>query len=280
MLRALISVLLLGACSADHHSGKGQTALDRHDLSAAERHYRDALQRDPVHLGALRGLGWTYHLAGQRDASRASFERCIDLSPEDVVCLRGLGSIALAEGDQPRARRLVEQAWRQAPEDPDVTASMALLDLVAGDYEQASERYEGLVRRYPDRGEFCIGLGEVRFRQDRPAETLEIVQQGLHDDDMPLRHRARLWLLMARALVKSTAGREDPARCSETVPPIFAWLDEADAALDQAQATGVDLPDLPAVRRLVLKRRGVVEDACPGSMGSGELGNGTQVDLD
>jgi len=275
MVRAFVLALWLTACTADHHSGKGQSALDRHDLSNAERHYREALQRDPVHLEALRGLGWTYHLAGQRDAARASFERCIDLSPEDVVCLRGLGSIALAEGDQPRARRLVEQAWRNAPEDPDVTASMALLDLVAGDYDVASERYEGLVRRYPDRGEFCIGLGEVRFRQDRPAETLELAQQGLRDEDMPRRHRARLWLLMARALIKSTAGREDPARCAETAPPIFAWLDEADAALDQAQATGVELPDLPAVRRLVLKRRGLVEDACPGSVASDDASSGT-----
>ena len=96
------------------------------------------------------------------------------------------------------------------------------------------------------------------------------MEQGLADEDMPRRHRVRLWLMQARALVAATSGREDPEDCARTAPPVLAWLDRAEQAVARAESLGIDSPDAPAVRRLVLRRRGVVEDVCPGVVAAGE----------
>lgn len=261
--------LAAGGCSVEHHIDRGERALDAHELAEAETRFRKALAQEPDHPGALAGLGWTYILAGQRGAAGAAFDRCADLAPEAVACLRGQASVALAEGQLPLARSLAEQAARLAPEDPDAQASLALLELVTGDLEAAEQAYAELLRAHPDRGELAAGLAEARLRLDDAAGALEAVELGLADEHMPLRHEARLWLLQARAMVVSTADRVDPADCPGTAPAVHAWLDRAEAAVLHAETFAVDSPDAPAVRRLVLRRRGIVDDTCPGSRPSG-----------
>ena len=49
----------------DRQSARAHRALDAHDLAAAEAGFRKAAGLDPLHLGALEGLGWTYQVAGQ-----------------------------------------------------------------------------------------------------------------------------------------------------------------------------------------------------------------------
>jgi hypothetical protein len=90
--------------------------------------------------------------------------------------------------------------------------------------------------------------------------------------DTPVRYLARLHLLQARALVAESAGRVDPENCAATANPVLQWLDAAEQALTRAENTGVLPPDLPAARRLILRRRGVVEDKCPPPAPELELG--------
>ena len=257
------ALLALAACSAGWYDRRGQAALDDHDLAAAEEAWRKALVRDPTDVKALAGLGWTYHLAGREDAAKGAFERCTAVAPEAVDCLRGQASVLAAGGEVARARELLRKALALAPHDPGVHGSLALLDLAAGDLDAASQRYESLVRRLPDDGRWRLGLGEVRYQQHRFDEALEQVEAGLADEDLPRRYRAMLLVLQARCLVALTADREDPARCEETAPPVRAWLDAATAALDAAEALGVKLPGLPPARRLVQRRRAMLDESCP-----------------
>jgi len=257
-----LAVVAMG-CSADRLVDRGQAALDRHDLPGAEEGFRRALSREPRHPGALAGLGWTYHLAGQRSAAFGAFERCVQVAPESAECLRGLASVALAGGEPGRARTLLGEAMALAPDDPKVQASMALMELSTGDIDGGAQRYADLVARLPDEGEYRLGLAEARLRQGRIDDSLAEIEAGLALPDTPVRYRALLLQLQARAVVRASGGREDPENCDETAPPVRAWLDAADAALDAAEATRVALPDLPAVRRLVARRRSIVDQACP-----------------
>lgn len=264
MNRAHVFVLLLlVACSADRVAEKGRAALDAHELAEAETWFRRALAKDDQHAGALAGLGWTYNLAGQRAAALDAFRRCHDVAPGAVECLRGLASLEMAAGRYDGARRRIDEARALDPDDPGVESSAALLLMVTGDIEAAALRYERLVARKPETGEYRLGLAEARLRQRRPDEAMRIAQVGAALPGTPVRYVALLWQLYARAAVQASAGLEDPARCTETAPPIRAWLKAADDALDQAEATGVTLPDLPATRRLVERRRGILGDACP-----------------
>jgi Flp pilus assembly protein TadD len=261
-LRALALALLV-ACSADSVAEKGRVALEAHELAEAETWFRRALAKDAQHPGALAGLGWTYNLAGQRAAALDAFRRCNDVAPEDVECLRGLASLEMAAGRYDAARRRLDEARALDPDDPGVESSAALLLMVTGDVDAAAMRYERLVARRPDTGEYRLGLAEARLRQRRPDEAMRLAQEGAALPDTPVRYVALLWQLYARAAVQASAGLEDPTRCAETAPPIRAWLTAADGALDQAAATGVTLPDLPATRRLVERRRGILGEACP-----------------
>jgi len=255
-------ILALG-CSAEHHAEEGDKALENHDLAAAESSFRTALAKEPTNLQAMEGLAWTYYLADQRGAAVTAFSRCRELDPNRVGCIRGLASIAMGDGEMGRARELLGYALSLEPEDAGVQSSQALLEIREGDLEQAEERYQSLVNRLPESAEYQLGLVEVKLRKGESAEALASLDQALELEGTPVRYRARLHLLRARALVAESAGRVDPDQCEATAPAVLIWLDAADAALLRAESTGVEPPDLPAARRLVLRRRGVVEDKCP-----------------
>lgn len=257
-----------GGCSADRAAAAGQAALDAHQLSDAEREFRLALERDPDHPGALGGLGWTYQLAGQRDAARSSFRRCVDRAPERADCLRGLASVAMADGELAQARGLLGQAKAAAPDDLRVEASLALLALAQGELSQAAERYAALVALAPESADYKLGLAECRLRQGEPLEALRLVDEALAAPGARARPRAMALQLKARALVGATSGREDPADCAGTAAPLRAWLDAAVEAADDAEAIGVGLPELPAVRRLINRRRAAIDAVCPPTLPS------------
>jgi tetratricopeptide (TPR) repeat protein len=260
----LVLCWLLG-CSADHLQSKGDSALDAHDLPSAETSFRAALEKDPSHLPALVGLGWTYHLAGEREAAVASFDRCLQIEPGRGDCLRGKASIALANGDRNLARQLIDEALLKYPDDPLVESSAALIDLSDGNIYAAEERYRSLALRFPDRAEYLLGLGESLFRKDEAQEAVRIAEQALQIKGTPLRYQAMLWALRARGILRASARLEDPARCEETFPPVLAWVEAAEESVRTAEETGVKMPELPALRRLVLRRKAILFEACPSS---------------
>lgn len=244
-------------------SARGRQALDEHDLARAEGLFRRAVTADPSSLEALEGLGWTYLVAGQRDAAQAAFDRCAQVDGQAAGCLRGQAAMAQAAGEFGRARELLQRAVALAPEDPKVQSSLGLLELSQGEVDAAVPRFEDLVARFPDSAEFRVGLVEGRLRQGRHEDALAEVDRALALPASPLRTEALLHLLRARVLVALSSSRVDPARCEQTAPPVLAWLDAADAEVEAARATGVRLPTLGEVGRLVGRSRGQVEDACP-----------------
>jgi Flp pilus assembly protein TadD len=255
--------LVWAGCSADHHSAKGKAAQEAHDLAAAERHYRDAIARDPAHTEALAGLGWVYLLAGQTDAAAGSFFQCVAADPQSPECLRGSAAVASGKGQPAEARRLLNEALVLDPHHSGVLSSLALLDLAGGELETATRRYLQLVEREPDRAEFRLGLAEVKLRSKAYDEALAQIEAGLGVKNSPKRTRAMLLQTQARALVSATANRVKPDDCAGTVGAVSAWLDAADEAVTQAEASGVSLPDLRVVKRRVRNQRIRVTEMCP-----------------
>ena len=261
--RALALLLLVG-CSAEYHARKGRAALDEHQLTEAETQFRKAIDQDPRSPDALAGLGWTYQIAGKREAARNAFSRCVEVVPEQVECLRGLASVALSEGNPVQATELLTRARQLRPEDPGVQSSLALLQLSQGDLEGAATAYSGLVERFPEMAEYRAGYAEALLRQKKATEAIAVADAGLALAETPIRFKAALYSLKARALVAATGGRVDPRDCAATAPPVFAWLEAADAALKQGEETGVGLPDLAGVGKMIARRRAAVQERCPG----------------
>lgn len=261
--RRWFMLLWLAGCTADHHAARGKNALDRHDLATAETGFRKALARDAEHVEALAGLGWTYLLAGQVDAARGAFDRCHSVSPTTIQCIRGQASVASASGNPALAHARLDQAIVLDPHDAGVLSSKALLALTGGDLVTAGAQYKALVGRFPNKAEYRLGMAEVRLRENAYTEALNILEAALALEGTPRRYLAMMRQTQARTLVAATAGRVDPERCAETAPQVRSWLDAADEAVSAAEETQVPLPDLTVVRRLIRRRRAMVDEVCP-----------------
>ncbi len=257
-------LLILLACTQGWKVDKGDQALRAGELATAESYYREVLESDPDQVDALYGLGWLYHLSQDPDRAREYFKRCNRVAPQDWRCLRGLGSVARSEGHRALARAHFEEALELAPTEPRLLDSLGLVYADAGDHEAALTWFEKAVEADPGSGEYGFNKAEALLRLGRHEEALTAIDTALSQDIAEARFRAQLLVLRSRALVVSTSGREDPEDCETTVPPIVEWLDQADRALDQAEALQPDVPWLHSERQRVHRRRAGVTETCPG----------------
>jgi len=256
-------LLLLVGCGAERDVTRGRAALDEGDMVRAEAAFRAALDREPGHPEALYGLGWTWHLAGQTDEARTAFEQLRVAHPESPLGYRGLGSVAMAEGNLPAARRSFQAALERAPGDLEIRHSLALVDLSARNGEAAAQALEALCAEVPERGELHQARAEALLLVDRGEDALAAADLALARSETP-RSSALARLTRARVLLSLAGGRVDPADCAGTAPPVYAWLEEADRMLDEAVALQAGTPELTSARQTVLRRRGHVDDLCPG----------------
>jgi tetratricopeptide (TPR) repeat protein len=258
-----VVALALAACGAQRDRARAEAALRRGDLAGAEAAWRAALDESPDDPDALYGLGWTWHLAGRDDMARDAFQQCVDAHPEVANGYKGLGSVAMADGNPVLAKKEFELALERSPNDLAIRHSLGLLALSTHDDQAALTIFTTLAQEAPDRAEFEQARAEALLRLHRDDDALSASQHAiaLGGDD---KVRAMALVTRARALVAVAAGRVTADSCATAAPPVYAWLDEADRVLDRAEATGVDVPDLPEVRRGVRRRRGVVDDLCPG----------------
>jgi predicted Zn-dependent protease len=259
-MRALLFAIFLG-CGVDGALADGDAALARGDLVAAEARYRDALARSPDRPEGLYGLGWTLHLAGRADLARAAFQRCVDVHPDSPLGYKGLGSVAMGEGNVALARRRFTEALARAPGDVPIRHSLALLELRGGDAEAAVTAFRALSSEAPDRGELQQGLAEALLAASRHDEALAAAEAAVTRAATP-RARALALVTRARVLVRTSAGRVRPEDCAATAAPVRVWLDAADRALDEAEASGILVPEVPEARRAVRRQRSAVDDAC------------------
>lgn len=266
-MRLLLIALLAGCvpgCGEERALKRAEAALIAGDLASAEAGYRGVVDGNPDHVEALFGLGWVYHLTRDEDRAREYFKRCVRLAPDDARGHRGLGSVALAEGNLVQAEGHFQDALQRAPEDPRILNSMGLVFLASERTEEALGWFQRAQAADPTRGEYGYNLAEAQLRLGQSEQALATVDASLSGEIAELRFRGLLLELRARVLVAMTSGRVDTERCAETAPAVLAWLERADRALEQAGALEVDLPNLPATRRLVHRRRSVVTERCPG----------------
>jgi tetratricopeptide (TPR) repeat protein len=259
----MIWLLACTGCGIAGNLETGKEALQRGDLVTAEAAWRAVLDKEPTHPEALYGLGWTWHLAGSEDAATEVFQRCIELHPELASCYRGLGSVAMAEGNLGAAKAKFEQALKLTPQDISIRHSLGLLELARGNGKAALEIFDALIAEAPERAELHQARAEALLSLKRSQEAVEAANKAVALAKEP-RAKALALMTRSRALVVATVGREDRSRCQETAPPIYVWLEEAEKSLDEAIALGVPVPELTDARRSIQRRRGALDDLCPG----------------
>jgi len=265
---AVFALLLACACGVDRRVDKADAALRAGDLAAAEAGYRWALEREPEHVAALYGLGWVYLQDGDSLRARDYFKRCSRVAPDDYRCHKGLGSVALSQNLLSQAETSLQDALKRAAEPADKAAvlnSLGLLRSNSGRTEEAISMFEEAIALEPDRGEYRFNLAEGLRTLKRYEDALRTVDDALELHIKEVRFRAMLLILRADILVFMTVNRLDAENCDETLPPVLAYLERADRALEQAEALGVEVPQLYAIRRKVHTRRSYITQDCASS---------------
>ena len=249
---------LLLACPSAYD--RGQQALDRGDLVTAEQSFRVALADNPDDVDAMYGVGWTFHLAGERAPARDVFEQLRIRFPESPLGYRGLGSLLMAQGEYAAARTEFTLALQRAPGDPRTSQSFALLELAEGKTDDALGRIDTALAVDNSSPELHQTRAAILERLERTDEALAAIDAARARSDSP-RSLATVEVTRAHILVGHATSRVDVEHC-EGASAVLAWLDEADRALDVAQATGVHPEQVAAGRTELRRRRGFVEDTC------------------
>jgi tetratricopeptide (TPR) repeat protein len=262
------SIIILYGCLNQDELSLAKKALDQHDLSSAEQLYRRLIQKESKNTKALAGLGWTYHLALQKDAAAQSFDRCLAIDSDNRDCLRGRASVALSAGEIPKAQSLLGLARMKYPDDPEILSTAALLDLSEGHLSAAESKFSSLVSRFPNRTEFRLGYAEALLRSTKIQDALQVTEKALSDTDLLPRYKAMFWLLRSRILLEGsavTSSRVDALIVNDCQQrdAVLKWIEEAERSVEEAKSTGVSMPNFAIVQRQALRRKSSVLEKCP-----------------
>ena len=151
-----------------------QQAEEKHRagrLGDAVNLYRDALARDPRHLGALFNLAQISLRRGNATEAESLLRRAIAVVPTEPAFHALLSAVLRADNRLVEAKASAEQALKLRSNLPDAWNNLALAAMDLGDAtlaEQAFARLFALDQRHADG---LIGLGTLRLQQGRLDEA-------------------------------------------------------------------------------------------------------------
>ncbi|HEX8524005.1 MAG TPA: tetratricopeptide repeat-containing glycosyltransferase family protein [Tepidisphaeraceae bacterium] len=157
-----------------------QRALNLHTaghLAEAELLYRQILNDDPNHAGALHMLGVLAYQTGNAAAAQQLISRALELQPNsaEAHCNLGYALAALGEADQATAAFL--RATELNPQL--VQAHINLAELLSSDpttLDQSIHHLRRAIGLTPENDDLHVRLGDLLMRASRPREAAETYQ--------------------------------------------------------------------------------------------------------
>jgi len=142
----------------------------RREWGPAAAGYREVLRLDASNVVALVGLGKASALLGRPDEARSSFERALELDPEDAGANFHLGTM-LAAADPEAARLHLERALRTDPEHEDAHNNLGAILLEHGRAADAESHFRQAIALSPGRPNFHYNLGLAYKALARPVDA-------------------------------------------------------------------------------------------------------------
>jgi adenylate cyclase len=157
-------------------------------LEQALERAQKAVEIDPQLGLAHTRLGWVQCFMRQHDASIASFERALEMSPNDAEAYAYLSHVYNYLGEPERAIELVKTAFRFDPMlPPNVAFHWGEACFQAKQYDEAIEKLHECLDKAPDffngRLILAAALSEMG-RKEEAADELAIVRSQLPDENI------------------------------------------------------------------------------------------------
>lgn len=272
----MVDTLISAPAVADDLARRGQRSMEQGDLGAAVALFQQALQRDPVCVAAIRGLGEATYRDGRYDLSEGLFRKALENAPQDGMLWGWLGTALNALQRHSEAGECLERALALGCAIGDVHRGLGIVALAQDRLDEAEGHWRRALALDPLSATVRPMLGHLlmaRLRLDegwallaerptRKAEKLPLPDwstldlrgrdvlvmrfQGLGDELFFLR-----WLpgLAAR-------GARIVLRCSARLASILARLPDVDMLVPEVP--GRDIP--PRARPTGQPLTALVED--------------------
>ena len=126
--------------------------------SAAEKTFRQILESQPDHPGAMNGLAFCLLNQGNAEEAKPYFEKLLKISPDLAGPMNGMARCLRAEGKVDEAVALWEKLCKQNPGPNDGMVYLAQIYSERKEYAKALPYYEELVKWQPKNKEFRRGF--------------------------------------------------------------------------------------------------------------------------
>lgn len=211
--------------SADTYVAMARFCIENGRLAEAQRHYLQALQTDPDHLGALLGYAKLQEMQGDAPGAMRIYQRALSLYAKEPSVFNNAGLCYARNGQLATAARLLQQAVQLEPKKPLYRNNLAMVLVDMGRPEAALAHlravYPEAVARY--------NLGQLLLHKgDWDAAAREFAA-ALRAD--PSLQAARAWLKeLQRRKTRGYGGLEAEVARRPTESARGAWSEVTDLA--------------------------------------------------
>jgi tetratricopeptide (TPR) repeat protein len=156
---------------------EGYAAFGRGESLAAERVFRDVLQADASHVGALCGLAAIHRGAGLLREAERLLRHALRQTEHSPLVWRGLAQTFMEASRLPEAESAVRRALRIEPDSAQCWVSLATINGRMHRHEAALAAYREAERVDPEHPLLRLSIGHVLKTLGRRAEA----EQTYHD---------------------------------------------------------------------------------------------------
>lgn len=122
--------------------------------------------------------------ASYRSAALSSYQRVLELLPNDLPALRGVGNVYYDFEEYTKAKDYYEKYLALSPDDPNVRTDLGTMYLYAKDTDRAIKEYQTVVDKKPDFFQAYFNLGVAYHEKGDVEKAREILAKtkGLTTD--------------------------------------------------------------------------------------------------
>ncbi|NNF65899.1 MAG: tetratricopeptide repeat protein [Gammaproteobacteria bacterium] len=148
---------------------------------------QEATRLSPRNPRLLNNLGALYLRRNNLDAALAVLQQAIEITPDYATALSNLAIVQHRLGKLDAARSSAERALKSAPDNIDARCELATILMAQGDLAGADAGFSAALRLASSHPGVLAGMAELRDRQGRADEGLEMIAkviasgQGSHD---------------------------------------------------------------------------------------------------
>lgn len=183
------------------YNNKGAQAMVRGEFKLAYAYLKQSTLYDQQLSEAWSNLGILYRLNNKLDAAKVSYQKAIDLNPENLTALQNYAKLLRLFGDFNKAADINAALARKRSENPFFHAMLAEQARIDKNYQKSITLYRKAIRMNKSVHEFHFGLAKTYIANKQYDEASQSLQRAIKINQYRLteqRYVAKLSMLTAK----------------------------------------------------------------------------------